>query len=402
MFVRIGAALFVLTSSCSWAQADQKPQPATIADTERRILTSAVNNVKYQIDVALPRGYTASTRRYPVLYTLDGNAYFPLITDTYRLLRNSQILMLEDLIIVGIGYTEDGYAFWSPDFAVSRTRDYTPVPAKPVEGRGGAISFLRFLREELIPFVDATYRTVPNDRGLVGHSIAGLFTAYVLTHDPAAFQRYVIGSPSLWWDNEAAFRWESDYAAKHKELPARVLMYNGALEDEGVMIAPAKRFWEVLRSRQYSGAELLDYAIFPQESHTSVNVAAMTRVLRMLYTPRSISLPVEVLKRYTGTWKSGDQPFFTLRVEGDRLFAARPPYTSTTPEGTKLTIAFPPLELFAESETSFFTQVDVIRLVFTMDGTGKQTTELKVTRDGMTWLLKRASAEGGNDDVKKP
>jgi predicted alpha/beta superfamily hydrolase len=301
------AVLFALISpEAMTAQESSPPQPVTIANTERRVLRSAANGIEYEIDVALPRGYATSQKRYPAVYMLDGNVFFPLLTSSYRLAAS---LIPDELIVVGIGYPAKDYGFWSREYSTSRARDYTTKPATPVggvsAGAGGAPAFLRFVRDELIPLIDSTYRTVPGDRGIMGHSFGGLFCAYVLTHEPGLFQKYSMGDPSLFWDNESPFRWESEYAATHTELRARVYVY---LSREDASI---RRFWEALKARHYAGLDLVDFAVVPDEVHTSVIIGSLEHALRKLYARKAVSLPIETLRWYTGRWKVGDEPVWT-------------------------------------------------------------------------------------------
>ncbi len=77
-----------------------------------------------------------------------------------------------------------------------RDRDFSPtrIPGNP-RISGGGPAFLDFLEHELIPFIDRTYRTNTSDRGLLGHSMGGLFALYALEQRPALFQRIVAASP---------------------------------------------------------------------------------------------------------------------------------------------------------------------------------------------------------------
>jgi predicted alpha/beta superfamily hydrolase len=52
------------------------------------------------------------------------------------------------------------------------------------------------LRDEIIPLVERSYR-ITDDRGIMGHSLGGLFAAYALFEAPDLFRRYGILSPSL-------------------------------------------------------------------------------------------------------------------------------------------------------------------------------------------------------------
>jgi predicted alpha/beta superfamily hydrolase len=57
---------------------------------------------------------------------------------------------------------------------------------------GGADSFLRFIREELLPEVDRKYRTAPF-RILMGHSLGGLFALHAFSRSPGleTFRRHL-------------------------------------------------------------------------------------------------------------------------------------------------------------------------------------------------------------------
>jgi enterochelin esterase-like enzyme len=54
--------------------------------------------------------------------------------------------------------------------------------------------FLQTLREDIVPFVDQTYRTLPNDCCLYGYSWGGFFVLYTLLRAPDVFRRYIPGS----------------------------------------------------------------------------------------------------------------------------------------------------------------------------------------------------------------
>ncbi len=62
--------------------------------------------------------------------------------------------------------------------------------------------FLQFLKQDLIPWTEAQYRTQPF-RILVGHSLTGLFTLHTFLNSPDTFNAYLALSPALWWDDEA-------------------------------------------------------------------------------------------------------------------------------------------------------------------------------------------------------
>src|SRR5262249_26560392 len=131
------------------------------------------------------------------------------------------------------------------DTHVARSRDYTPTRFARFEelfprvlGRadrlstGGAPVFAKFLRTELMPFLEQNFAIDTADATLAGGSFGGLCATYLLLSDPSLFRRYIICSPSLLYDDGVMFRQEETYAGQHTDLAATVFMGCGALENE--------------------------------------------------------------------------------------------------------------------------------------------------------------------------
>lgn len=272
------------------ARIDAQAAPfVALSGTSQYDVTSTVNGRTYRLYVAPPDGYVAGdTTRYPTVYLLDGHFAFPAAVAARSYM--GIFRELKDVIIVGIGDGEYAFRTW---FA-NRWRDYTPsadpaadssfarqfkIPVAMVRSGGGP-AFLDVLRKDVIPFVDSAYRTT-GDRGLSGHSLGGLFTAWALFTAPDLFQRYGINSPSLWWHGSEMFAAESTFAKTHGALPAHVLLTVGAKEGAS-MVPPMERFAKLLGSRGYRGL-VMDTVVFEGETHTSVGPAMMARTLSVLY-----------------------------------------------------------------------------------------------------------------------
>ncbi len=258
-------------------------------------LRSSITDQEYQLYVKLPWTYARSDKAYPALFSLDANRSFPLYS-TMSLIYETPGTATNEIVIVGVGYKVDvdrirGLAQW----AAWRTRDLTPERSEQTEHAwqqrlsallagevqpvmsGGASAFLKSLREEVIPYIEANYRVSSTDRGLAGFSYGGLFTLYALFHAPELFTRYFAGSPSMW---KRLFDHEAQYAATHTDLKASVFISAGALESD--LLGDMQRLVERLRSRAYPGLDLQTH-VFDGEGHTSVYAAAISRALRMLY-----------------------------------------------------------------------------------------------------------------------
>jgi len=67
------------------------------------------------------------------------------------------------------------------------------------EQNGKAANFLKFIEEELLPYVERKY-PFTTYRTLIGHSDAGLFSIYSLINHPNLFANYLSIYPSLDWN----------------------------------------------------------------------------------------------------------------------------------------------------------------------------------------------------------
>lgn len=146
--------------------------------------------------VHLPASYPRDPQqRYAVAYVLDAGPQFAAMVQSSDLL--ARLGLAAELIVVGIA---------SPDDA-SRQRDYTPpgmrqdvdVADSPT---GEADRFLGFIRLELMPEIERTYRSNAT-RILSGHSRGGLFVVHSLLAAPELFTARFAHSPALWRDDHA-------------------------------------------------------------------------------------------------------------------------------------------------------------------------------------------------------
>jgi len=257
-------------------------------------ITSKINGQAYEIHVLVPVSKTDGSEKFPVLYMTDANAGIPLSQMT----RTMQTLAeLPRFIVVGIGYPVDT-VFQS---LYLRQRDLTPTTIEsgsynlPIDGiteitagkkTGGAAEFLAFIQQELKPFINSTYNTVPGDDAYFGHSLGGLFGLYILFNQPDAFTRYVIGSPAMWWDNEVIFSSAESFLKTHDTLNASVYMAVGGTEE---IAEPYKHYVSnvykmdaLLRSKKLAGFTL-ETEVFPTEGHASVFGMFHSKGLRAVY-----------------------------------------------------------------------------------------------------------------------
>lgn len=184
-------SLLLVCSKLSAATTYELPRSSVIEIAEKS------SGRIYPLFIQLPPSYEANAdQTYPVIYLTDAHYSFPIVSGAMRFPMNNGVM--QHAIIVAVSY-EKGSAG-----ASSRIRDYTPTSAKVWKQQtGNAQGHMSFIRETVIPFIESQYRASKSDRTFVGNSLGGLFGAYILFTEPDLFSSYILGSPSVWFDDSA-------------------------------------------------------------------------------------------------------------------------------------------------------------------------------------------------------
>jgi hypothetical protein len=272
-FCLVCLLLSVFVAACG--QPSPEPVQATfpqvtLPDTEVRSLKSSFTGRDYDIYVRFPEGYAQSAKKYPVLYVLDGQWDFKLLDSIYGGLFYDNFV--PEMLIVGITYSGV-----DPDYETLRAMDYTPKGYIP--GSGGAPKFLAFFKNELIPFIERNYRADASQRILMGSSFGGSFTLYALFAEPGLFSGYVAASPAVPYGDWAVVRQEAEYASQHTDLPVRLFLSVGEIEE---LAQPVKDFMETIRERNYTGLEM-ETLVIAGERHAGNKPEAFNRGLRFIF-----------------------------------------------------------------------------------------------------------------------
>lgn len=267
----LSAILFLILSVCTVVSAVGRDEPvkATLESTHAVTLSSSAFEQDYRVRVALPYGYDSSRSAYPVVYLLDSDVLFGLVTDVSRLLPLEGVPIflgkkrVPELIVVGIGYP-GGVA----EMSNKRGRDMNPPEG--VEGDvnpDGATNFFRFLVGDLIPWVESNYRVDPSDRTLIGASRGGVFVLSTLFLHPETFRRHLAISPVI---EPAIFDYAEAFANRKTAAQPRLYLSVGSEGEVEWGIATGV-------SKLTSGLEELDparldwrFEAFEGESHVSV------------------------------------------------------------------------------------------------------------------------------------
>jgi predicted alpha/beta superfamily hydrolase len=313
--------LFSVTTAYSQITIVETPGPSGIK------FKSAIDSQEYVLYIQLPEGYANSNKKYPVVYVTDGQWCFNSVLQAYNGYRYDG--MVPDLIIVGIT--------WTGDYESSRGRDFTPTHIESFPTSGNAPKFLAVIKNEITRYIDSTYRTEKNEKALYGASLGGLFAVYTLFHEPALFNRYMIISPSLWWENELVFKYEKSFAEKNRTLNAKVFISSGEYEEALDFGNTFNRFSNQVKASKYNGLEL-ESIVLEKMSHAASATAGALRGLPFLYGKPDIMVDSILLDQYTGQYKLIEETL-TFTRKGNSLYL-------TLPEGK--------VKLCAETTESFY------------------------------------------------
>ena len=242
---------------------EQYPR-AALFGTEARTLFSTIRGREYHLSVALPESYKTSTQAYPVIYVLDADFNFGVAAGLTPF--SNWFRKVPELVIVGIGYDIKT----SEEFSVLRDLDFD-VPGMPGASSGAAANlFLDALTQEIIPFINANYRTIPSDRCLEGYSSSGIFVLYALFQQPDAFQRYISGSAILNVTYDYWIQHDAQLAARDASNPIQLYLSVGELEEGD--IPNFQKFVTFLKQGNYPGLTVSS-EIYAGEGHGSEGIA---------------------------------------------------------------------------------------------------------------------------------
>ncbi|MFH1197095.1 MAG: alpha/beta hydrolase-fold protein [bacterium] len=224
---------------------------------------SEILNEDRTIMVSLPAEYNTSTKNYPVLYITDGQWNFVLSSQAIGSLGGNGII--PQMILVAV--ETQNY----------RDRDLVVTRDEQSKMGGGADNFLSFMKKELVPFIEKSYRTA-NYRVLAGTSFGGIFVMHAFLSEPEFFNAYISMSPSMWWDNGVLLKRTEEFLPKNADMRS-YLYITVANEGLGMGVnalanilkekAPARLKWK--------------FDEYPEEIHETIPYKSTFNGLKFIY-----------------------------------------------------------------------------------------------------------------------
>lgn len=248
--------------------ANAQTTPFTIGEVQQ-IRSTELNETR-TLNIYLPEGYEKNTQQtYPVIYLLDGSANEDFVHIAGLVQFLTMIEKMPPTIVVGIANVDRKRDFTFPTTVEKDKKDF------PATGHSAA--FIRFLEKELQPYVKQHFRT-NSVRTLIGQSLGGLLATEILVEHTHLFNRYVIISPSLWWDNESLLA-KIEKPFRSTGIDAKIFIAVGTegkkMEDDAKMLA------DKLRSEPIQGM-LVEFVPMPAETHLTILHNSVYKGLQVL------------------------------------------------------------------------------------------------------------------------
>ncbi len=284
MKIRKGLLLTCLMSIVFLSCKKEKFEHYTL---KTEIIHSDSVNDEYQIYTLLPTDYSPS-KKYPVIYFLDGNWYIDFFEkEINNLVSNNTI---EQCIVIGVGYPLDGgYKELCPhctdkedDILIPRFRDFTyPTVETWTIPTGEGDKFSAFLNKELVPKIENEYAVDTTQEFLMGHSLGGLSMFYNMFNYPnAKFDGYASLSASLYWGEGYTLAMEEDYFENNADLNTLFYMAYGSAES-GSLAAHNDEMIDRIKSRNYPSLNFKT-EVFKGASHRQVSWEGFSKAIQFL------------------------------------------------------------------------------------------------------------------------
>ncbi|MFC2103195.1 alpha/beta hydrolase-fold protein [Bacteroidota bacterium] len=236
-------------------------------------IDSKILNEKRNILIYTPAGYDESDIKYPTLYITDGVENFFIATAIVNFLSRSR--QIPQMIVVGI-----------PN--VNRMRDLSPSVIQGTSNPGGGDNFLNFFEEELIPYINETYKT-SNYRILFGHSLGGVFASYTMITKPELFNSFIAASPYMMYDNGYVIKEAESKIGDLSKFDRQLFI---TLGNEPAYHESLNKFTSLLEDN--TKTLRWDYQIFNDEDHGSIPLISILRGLKYIYSDFQLNMETAV------------------------------------------------------------------------------------------------------------
>ncbi|HXS35945.1 MAG TPA: alpha/beta hydrolase-fold protein, partial [Flavipsychrobacter sp.] len=133
------------------------------------------------------------------------------------------------------------------------------------------------------PYIEKNF-SVNDSKTIIGESLGGLLATEILLKEPTLFNKYIIVSPSLWWDNGSLLNYNSEIYNADFHNPLQIYIGVGK---EGLTPGKTPRVQEVdanvladkiENTKSKTIKKYFDY--LPQETHATISHQAVFNAIK--------------------------------------------------------------------------------------------------------------------------
>ncbi|WP_041257871.1 alpha/beta hydrolase [Fibrella aestuarina] len=263
--------IFILLTSQAIAQA---PQLYNHVANDVHLIHSRVLNQDRQVYINVPKlDSVDSGKALPVLYLLDGENHFHILSAYIEYLRHWQVI--PPILVVGI-------------VSLDRIKDLTPITSlidfdgkvsSKYKTSGGNEQFFDFIQQELMPYIEANYKT-SSFKLFAGHSLGGLTVINCMLTRPDMFNAYIAISPSVWFGNKYIV---SVAEQKLPKLPMRDKKFFYSVGNEDGHFRNDLLILDKLVKQSRLKTFEHKYKYYPYEDHMTEPIPAYYDAIRFVY-----------------------------------------------------------------------------------------------------------------------
>ena len=283
------------------------------AKVEEIIFDSEELGQKRQVVIQTPQQYEINEMAYyNVIYVFDAQdrALFDYTAGLANLINPSN----RNFIVVGIKAT------FIEEEMYGRNHDLLPagtnVNLGPKSG-GNAERFLAFVKNEVVPYVESNYKTMPHNIA-VGHSLSASFLIYAMLNETDLFDNYIAVSPNFAYDDQRLVRDLRNFDSEQFSSPTYLYVSHADEHRDWPNWGDANEAAYPLLSDTLANENfIVEIEEYPEETHRTTIVPSLNTAMQ---TVLGSILPVQ------NTLLSDETYQITIRVEvpneNDEIFIA--------------------------------------------------------------------------------
>jgi hypothetical protein len=279
----------------------READPPVIGIGHKHTFPSRILGENVDLVVHLPGGYSSGEKRYPVLLFLgsDYRAKYALAAATLDCMTAGG--QLPGIVLVGVDLPHG---------------NFVQVPLENADGTASADRQLATLKEEIIPFVDRTFRT-NGYRILYGGSNSGVFAVYALLSGKLPCQAFFASSPMLGWCPNLISATARE-ALADPSRPGRFLFLVWSDDDFGRVTSEMPKFVERLGKRAPAWLRWIAETRHNEGHVPEMDLSLGLRALFPDYNPETELMTLRALREHYATLS--DRYGFAIEVPEALIF----------------------------------------------------------------------------------